>query len=210
MDRTFFANEHRHRLLFACDMTKKFAFKIWRIASLVFTRLDLQNRDPSAQVERVCTGYSAACVDGACDGVKIHYMLRALLTLETISQTLDILHNEVINSQMQDSYSSICLWWSFDLMISFIIWVCRFWVTYNLDCIYSPVVVVAVYSCCLQKHVQVYYRAISTSNLAKYECTSGDMRYFRRPAKIINDLDFLRSVASVCGIGLVNELSDIL
>lgn len=39
--------------------------------------------------------------------------------------------------------------------------------------------------------------AISTSNRARYEYMSGDMRYLRIPAKTISDRDFFRTAASV-------------
>lgn len=42
-----------------------------------------------------------------------------------------------------------------------------------------------------------YYKAISTSNRARYEYTSGDILYLRFPANMIRDLDFLRSDATV-------------
>ena len=42
-----------------------------------------------------------------------------------------------------------------------------------------------------------YHKAISTSSLARYEYTSGDILYLRFPAKMMRDLDFLRSEARV-------------
>ena len=42
-----------------------------------------------------------------------------------------------------------------------------------------------------------FYNAISTSSLARYEYTSGDIRYFSIPANTINDLDFFRNELSV-------------
>ena len=41
------------------------------------------------------------------------------------------------------------------------------------------------------------YRAISTSKRARYEYTSGDIRYLRFPANIMSALDFLRNEAMV-------------
>jgi len=40
---------------------------------------------------------------------------------------------------------------------------------------------------------KIHQSAISTSNLARYEYTSGDIRYFNIPANIMSDLDFRRT-----------------
>jgi hypothetical protein len=43
----------------------------------------------------------------------------------------------------------------------------------------------------------VLYKAISTSSLARYEYTSGDILYLSIPANTINDLDFFLSDVNV-------------
>jgi len=48
-----------------------------------------------------------------------------------------------------------------------------------------------------QSDVIPSYKAISTSSLARYEYTSGDILYLSMPAKIINDLDFFLSDVNV-------------
>jgi hypothetical protein len=50
----------------------------------------------------------------------------------------------------------------------------------------------------ITKEKKKRYNAISTSNLAKYEYTSGDIRYLRIPANTINERDFVLTAASVC------------
>ena len=46
-----------------------------------------------------------------------------------------------------------------------------------------------------------FHNAMSTSSLARYEYTSGDIRYSSIPANTINDLDFFLNEVNVYNVG---------